>query len=469
MYDIVCPTVRGLRVRFCLTAPYVLPEELQARRESARKWLKIERFRAFCKPFHESPTKARPAAAASVAPFAARLRESRPLNSLNTALSAFKPSRPLGRERRRICIEFLKPIRVYHLDRQRVSPNLPRAEWLRLSSLEYPLYSCGLCPSHAALATVLRHPHQRQSMTHENGNGPERLYGGETWSERIAARVAERALPDSFAADVAERFELVWRKLLKRMVPRAWPQSFQKRLLGTVYIEFMERLRGEDVPQQLREIVQLQIDAELSLGLSRHEVLRSARAFATMNAEELLAPIIEGALEEASARLHGEIAATRDEIQRIGALSPSELHQFVQQYRWDDGYVHLFEVIRNRNCALGTAIMMYWRGRPHLLRHYEKRNEVPSFAIDNFDLLMRIENKIKRNGFRHYGIAYDPREDGGDLTRAAPTAVKKELPQWMYVATTVEGTLRFAPPPVAQSKSYWTGRKSAAETARAAG
>lgn len=306
-------------------------------------------------------------------------------------------------------------------------------------------------------------------MKHENGQSPSQAMDAKAWSERVAVRIVKRALPEGFAADLAERFEVHWRKSLKRLVPRVWPQSFQKRLLGTVYIEFMERLRGEDVPHELVEHVRFKIETELSLGRAKQDVLKDARVYAAEQADALLLPIVEEALEEASARLQGEIVATRNELRRMSQLSPRELHQFVEQYKWDDGYVHLFEVIRSRNCSLGTAIMIYWRGRPHLLRQYDKRTEVPNYAIDNFDLLMRIEKKINRNGFKHYGIAYDPREDGSDLTRAVYPMGKKDLPESMYMATTEEGALRFAPPPLVQSKSFWTGRKASGGTARAAG
>lgn len=330
---------------------------------------------------------------------------------------------------------------------------------------------CGFCNEVRKAETdqVYHQGGRRHFMKHENGKSPSHHGDVKKWSERVAVRIAERALPEGFPADLAERFEVGWRKSLKRLVPRAWPQSFQKRLLGTVYIEFMERLRGEDAQQQLVESVHFKIENELSLGRAKHEVLKDARVYAVQQAEALLSPILEGALEEASARLQGEIGATRDEIRRIHLLSPLELHQFVGQYKWDDGYVHLFEVIRSRNCALGTAIMIYWRGRPHLLRQYDKRTEVPNYAIDNFDLLMRIEKKINRNGFKHHGIAYDPREDGGDLTRAIHPMGKKDLPESVYLVTTVDSVERFAPPPLVQSKSYWTGRKPGGGTAQAAG
>jgi hypothetical protein len=268
------------------------------------------------------------------------------------------------------------------------------------------------------------------------------------WASDLAAAIVDRALPETWPADFAEGFEAVWRKALRRIVPRAWPASYQERLLGTLHIEFLERLRGEDVRRPLRDEIHRAIEGALASGKSRRDAAKEARAFADERAEVLLSPILEGAALEASARIQGEIAGTREEVERIGGLGPKALHRFAARYNWDDGYVHLFEAIRSRNCSLGTAAMIYWRGRPHFFRQYEKRDEVPSYCIDNYDLLMEIERKVKRNAFRHHGIAYDPRKDGEDLTRTVYPGVgkKRDLPDTMYAATTVEGAVRFGPP-----------------------
>jgi hypothetical protein len=270
------------------------------------------------------------------------------------------------------------------------------------------------------------------------------------WASDLAAAIVDRALPETWPADFAEGFEAVWRKALRRIVPRAWPASYQERLLGTLHIEFLERLSGEDVRRPLRDEIHRTIEGAIASGRSRRDIAKEARAFADERAEVLLSPILEGAALEASARIQGEIAGTREEVERIGGLGPKALHRFAARYNWDDGYVHLFEAIRSRHCSLGTAAMIYWRGRPHFFRQYEKRDEVPSYCIDNYDLLMEIERKVKRNAFRHHGIAYDPRKDGEDLTRTVYPGVgkKRDLPDTMYAATTVEGAVRFGPPGV---------------------
>jgi hypothetical protein len=173
-------------------------------------------------------------------------------------------------------------------------------------------------------------------------------------------------------------------------------------------------------------------------------------------------------VEEATARISGEIAGAREEVRRIAALSPKALHRFVARYNWDDGYVYLFQALRSRRCSMGTAVMIYWRGRPHFFRQYERRSEVPSYCIDNYDLLMEVETKFKKNAFKHHGIAYDPREDGHDLTRTEYPAFgkKRELPEALYVVTTEEGAFRFSPPEKATKSSKRVKGAAAADSER---
>lgn len=269
----------------------------------------------------------------------------------------------------------------------------------------------------------------------------------EAWARALVGATLDRALPESFPADFAEGFEAVWRRSLRRVVPRSWPASYQKRLLGSIHIEFLERLRGEDIRGPLHREIEAQVAEAMAEGRSRRETAKRVRAFADERAEALLSPILEGAVEEATARISGEIAGAREEVQRIAALSPEELHRFVARYNWDDGYIYLFQAIRSRRCSLGTAVMIYWRGRPHFFRQYERRSEVPNYCIDNYDLLMEVERKFNKNGFKHHGIAYDPREDGHDLTRTEYPAFgkKRDLPEALYVVTTEEGVFRFSP------------------------
>lgn len=263
----------------------------------------------------------------------------------------------------------------------------------------------------------------------------------------LSDTITDRALPEGWSADFAEGFDAVWRKALKQIVPRSWLDSYKERLLGTVHIEFLERLSGEDVRGPLRDDVRRTIEQALASGKGRRDAAREAQLYAEERAEELLSPILESAVEEASARIQGEIAGTREQVERIGALGPKALHRFASRYNWDDGYVHLFEAIRSRSCSLGTAAMIYWRGRPHFFRQYEKRGDVPSYCIDNYDLLMEIERKVKKSAFKHHGIAYDPRRDGDDLTRTVYPGVgkKRDLPDGMYTATTADGAVCFAP------------------------
>lgn len=303
----------------------------------------------------------------------------------------------------------------------------------------------GLAQGAAGRCTI--ESHAGHSMKRSDENALKDSAPSEAWGRALVDATIDRALPESWPADFAEGFEAVWRRSLRQVVPRSWPASYQKRLLGSIHIEFLERLRGEDVRGLLRKEIEAAVEEAIAIGRSPREIAKQVRLFADERAEALLSPILEGAVEEATARISGEIAGAREEVQRIAALTPEELHRFVARYNWDDGYIYLFQAIRSRRCSLGTAVMIYWRGRPHFFRQYERRSEVPSYCIDNYDLLMEVEKKFNKNGFKHHGIAYDPREDGQDLTRTEYPAFgkKRELPEALYVVTTEEGAFRFSP------------------------
>lgn len=241
----------------------------------------------------------------------------------------------------------------------------------------------------------------------------------------IAVDAVRRALPESWAVDFADRFEAGWQKAIKNGAPAAWPASFRDKLLGDVYREFLDRLRAEELSGPLLDQVERALASEPTHHMTRAQVKRLATAAATRHAEAWIEPLLEEAAMCAAARIEDEIQAARAMIRRIRQLRPKELHRFASQYNWDDGYLFLFEIVRSPNCALGTAVMLYRLGRPHCFLQYSSRRDVPRYCIDNYDLLIEIEERIRRGELQDHAVRYDTRLAVVDPKAPAPPQVGK--------------------------------------------
>lgn len=104
-------------------------------------------------------------------------------------------------------------------------------------------------------------------------------------------------------------------------------------------------------------------------------------------------------------------------------------------FNWGYGCEKLREIIRSPDCDLGTALCIYWSGRPDFFRQFKSRDDVGP-PRDDFDLLVEIEQRVADGFYRHHQIAYDPFDDRGmDQTNVYPKLRRKyrcELPDVMY-------------------------------------
>jgi len=130
-------------------------------------------------------------------------------------------------------------------------------------------------------------------------------------------------------------------------------------------------------------------------------------------------------------------------LKRLVSLTHGRLHGFAERFNWDGGWRKLKQIIRDPRCSLGTALMLYWRGKPYAFRSYKKASEVESYLRQNFDLLRAIERGVAQGRFEHHGVAYDPRRDKGtDWTTFFYKEVPnlRDIPDAMFVATTRGGS-----------------------------
>ncbi len=118
--------------------------------------------------------------------------------------------------------------------------------------------------------------------------------------------------------------------------------------------------------------------------------------------------------------------------------TPEGLHIYAQRYNWDDGPAEMLKVIRNPNCDLGTAILVYWYGGAGFYCQYADRTEVPEYELAYYDLLREIEARVSTGFYQHQSIRFDPRsDDGDDWTQSYADVIeaRREIPAQMYGPT----------------------------------
>lgn len=81
---------------------------------------------------------------------------------------------------------------------------------------------------------------------------------------------------------------------------------------------------------------------------------------------------------------------------------PEELHYLAKDYNFDDGYWPLEQIIKNPNCDIRTARMIFWHCTPsYFAITHGHPSDIPKDSIhaDNARLLLLIDTKARKNGF----------------------------------------------------------------------
>lgn len=111
------------------------------------------------------------------------------------------------------------------------------------------------------------------------------------------------------------------------------------------------------------------------------------------------------------------------------------LFKLAKDHNWDDDYEELFGILLDPPCDRGTALMIYWLGKPKYFCQFTDRKEVPSYSRENYDLLRMIEKK-----YSSYPkiISYDPKDD---IVEYEDVEVKVPIDPIFYEP--VEGVISF--------------------------
>jgi uncharacterized protein DUF4274 len=121
----------------------------------------------------------------------------------------------------------------------------------------------------------------------------------------------------------------------------------------------------------------------------------------------------------------------------LAQATPEDWHQVAWSWNWDAGEEPLLWIIRQPNCDRGTALLIYWYAGPRYLAQYASRDEVPSYEVEGYDLVMEIEAAYLAGRYANVQIAFDPHDDRGyDWTAEyADKPYRRQIPEHMYMAS----------------------------------
>jgi hypothetical protein len=96
--------------------------------------------------------------------------------------------------------------------------------------------------------------------------------------------------------------------------------------------------------------------------------------------------------------------------------SSLELHQIAANLSWDTGFNVLEKVITHPLCEKGTALMIYFLGKPHwYYQHLQKGKPLIGDQPQSFAFLQRIEQSVMNQQFCIGVIGFDPTKVRGNF------------------------------------------------------
>jgi len=121
-------------------------------------------------------------------------------------------------------------------------------------------------------------------------------------------------------------------------------------------------------------------------------------------------------------------------ISLLEQSDPDVWHQVAMGWNWDGGVAPLVWMIRQPQCDRATALLIYWRGGPGSFLEYSGRDEVPAFALEVFDLLAEVEDRLLSDFYARQEIAFDPRSDDNYdwTTRYADRPAKRHIAEQLH-------------------------------------
>lgn len=108
-------------------------------------------------------------------------------------------------------------------------------------------------------------------------------------------------------------------------------------------------------------------------------------------------------------------------------LSAVELHQFVQNWNYDDGIEPFKWIIKQKMLDKGTVLCLYWLLQPDYFCQFESEDEIKDdLYFGHYKLLKEIEERYNTGFYQDEHFSFDPHEefiDQNSNTKCIPPAM----------------------------------------------
>jgi len=109
--------------------------------------------------------------------------------------------------------------------------------------------------------------------------------------------------------------------------------------------------------------------------------------------------------------------SSENPIPHFDEARSKSLHLIASNYNWDGGYQQLWDIIKNRHCDKGTALLIYWLSTPGYYCQFESRNQVPNFQLESYDFVTYLERSLLNGDFAVSKILFNPQWDRTTISK----------------------------------------------------
>lgn len=106
-----------------------------------------------------------------------------------------------------------------------------------------------------------------------------------------------------------------------------------------------------------------------------------------------------------------EEAHLGDNIAWLEQADPDDWHRVADEFNWSEPLFVLDWIVRQKNCDIATALLIFWRGEPEFW--LKERDEPDDEEPNGYDYLNReicayVAQRVKAGGFQRSEIQFDP-------------------------------------------------------------
>jgi len=93
-------------------------------------------------------------------------------------------------------------------------------------------------------------------------------------------------------------------------------------------------------------------------------------------------------------------------------LTAPELHQFVQNWNYDDGIEPFEWIVKQKHLDKGTALCLYWMLQPDYFCRFESEDEIKEdINYETYQLVKEIEQRYVSGFYADENFSFDPKEE----------------------------------------------------------